>query len=129
MNAESLPPEGAAPAGSASADEAAERTAQSHAAGAAMTVEWTLAAHPAVAEIVATLASCLREADCVRCFIVPAPGEYGDDALRATLEAYVRAELGPSAPPLEIRFVDALPKTRTGKVMRWMLDEQAPPVE
>ncbi len=121
--------ESSAESARARADAAAEQTAQSQLAGDAMTVEWTLAAHPAVAEVVTTLAACLREADCVRCFIVPVTGAHGDDALRATLEAYVRAELGPAAPPLEIRFVESLPKTRTGKVMRWMLDEQGPPVE
>ncbi|MGL4648896.1 MAG: AMP-binding enzyme [Caldilineaceae bacterium] len=107
----------------AQTDDAAARAAQSKIAGLSMTVEWTLATHPAVAEVVTTLASCLREPDCVRCFIVPTPGYEPGAALEAALEAHVREALGPNAPPLEIRFVDSLPKTRTGKVMRWVLEE------
>jgi acyl-coenzyme A synthetase/AMP-(fatty) acid ligase len=102
---------------------AAERAAQSGIAGDAMTVEWTLAAHPAVAEVIATLATCVREADCIRCFIVPAAGHEPDDALEALLTGHVREAMGVHMPRLDIRFVDALPKTRTGKVMRWVLDE------
>jgi acetyl-CoA synthetase len=110
-------------AGGSGTDLAAERAAQSHFAGTAMTVEWTLATHPAVAEVVATLSPCQRDIECVRCFIVPAAGHEANAALEAVLESHVREALGPNAPPIEIRFVDSLPKTRTGKVMRWMLDE------
>jgi len=116
-------PTGAATGPEAGGDQAAERTAQSSVAGSAMTVEWTLATHPAIAEVVATLATCVREADCIRCYIVPAPGYEADDALRTVLEAHVREAMGAHTPSLDFRFVESLPKTRTGKVMRWVLDE------
>lgn len=109
------------------ADEAAIRAAQDRLAGAAMTVEWLLATHPAVAEIVTTQASCLRAPGCVRCFIVPTPGHEAGVHLAGELDAWLREQLGPNAPSVEFRFVESLPKTRTGKVMRWMLDEDGQP--
>ena len=44
-----------------------------------------------------------------------------DDALRDSLVSHVRAGLGPIAQPSKISFVDALPKTRSGKIMRRLL--------
>ncbi len=43
------------------------------------------------------------------------------DALRDTLIAWVRAEIGPIATPDVIQFTPALPKTRSGKIMRRIL--------
>jgi len=45
----------------------------------------------------------------------------GDDALRAELKACVRKEVGPFAMPDAIVFTSALPKTRSGKIMRRIL--------
>jgi acetyl-CoA synthetase len=39
------------------------------------------------------------------------------------LKAWVAREIGPIARPDEIRFADALPKTRSGKIMRRLLRE------
>ena len=39
--------------------------------------------------------------------------------------AHVAKEIGPMAKPDDIRFAEALPKTRTGKIMRRMLKEIA----
>jgi len=44
-----------------------------------------------------------------------------DDRLRKALIAHVRAGLGPIAQPSKITFIDALPKTRSGKIMRRLL--------
>jgi acetyl-CoA synthetase len=44
-----------------------------------------------------------------------------DDALRDSLVTHVRAGLGPIAQPSKITFVDTLPKTRSGKIMRRLL--------
>lgn len=87
----------------------------------AMAVEWALAAHPAVAEVVAVQIQSAR-ADSLRVMVVPQAGHAPDDALRAALADHVRAVVGENAPPVDVRFVEFLPKTRTGKVMRWMLD-------
>ena len=44
-----------------------------------------------------------------------------DDALVKELRAHVGTEIGPIARPDEIRCSDALPKTRSGKIMRRIL--------
>jgi acetyl-CoA synthetase len=38
-----------------------------------------------------------------------------------TLQQHVRHDLGPIAQPNELEFVDKLPKTRSGKIMRRLL--------
>jgi acetyl-CoA synthetase len=43
------------------------------------------------------------------------------DDLKKTLVAHVRKEIGPIASPDKIHFADALPKTRSGKIMRRIL--------
>jgi acetyl-CoA synthetase len=43
------------------------------------------------------------------------------DALKATLKAHVRKEIGPIAIPGAIHWAPALPKTRSGKIMRRIL--------
>jgi len=48
-------------------------------------------------------------------------GEDGSDALRKDLVAWVRTEIGPIATPDAIQFAPALPKTRSGKIMRRIL--------
>jgi acetyl-CoA synthetase len=47
------------------------------------------------------------------------------DALNEELRAHVAKEIGALARPDEIRFSDALPKTRSGKIMRRLLREIA----
>ncbi|MEO0731553.1 MAG: acetate--CoA ligase [Bacteroidota bacterium] len=47
------------------------------------------------------------------------------DALRAEIVQTVRQEIGPIAKPDKIQFVDALPKTRSGKIMRRILRKVA----
>ena len=48
-------------------------------------------------------------------------GRSGDDALMAELRSHVGKEIGPIARPDLIKFSDALPKTRSGKIMRRIL--------
>jgi len=43
------------------------------------------------------------------------------DDLKKTLVTHVRKEIGPIASPDKIHFADALPKTRSGKIMRRIL--------
>ena len=54
-------------------------------------------------------------------FVVLKKGTAPSDALRAELLATVRRELGPLAVIGELNFVDLLPKTRSGKIMRRVL--------
>jgi acetyl-CoA synthetase len=46
------------------------------------------------------------------------------DKLKKDLVYHVRMTLGPIAMPSEIEFVDSLPKTRSGKIMRRVLKAQ-----
>jgi acetyl-CoA synthetase len=56
------------------------------------------------------------------CAFVTVQGEIDDaDALRVELGGHVAEEIGKLARPAEIRFTDALPKTRSGKIMRRLL--------
>jgi acetyl-CoA synthetase len=50
-------------------------------------------------------------------------GRVGNDELKETLRAHVAKEIGSLAKPDDIRFTDALPKTRSGKIMRRLLRE------
>ena len=54
-------------------------------------------------------------------FVTLQVGREGDDALVKELRAHVGKEIGPIARPDEIRCSDALPKTRSGKIMRRIL--------
>ncbi len=56
----------------------------------------------------------------IKAFVV-LKGAEACEALAAELITHVRETLGPIAQPSEIAFVDALPKTRSGKIMRRLL--------
>ena len=58
-------------------------------------------------------------------FVTPKVGVTADDALKADLAAFVVKEIGALARPDEIRFATALPKTRSGKIMRRLLRDVA----
>jgi len=55
--------------------------------------------------------------------------EYGDEELKKSmadeLRQHVAHEIGPIAKPEELGFVDSLPKTRSGKIMRRLLRARA----
>lgn len=54
-------------------------------------------------------------------YVTPVAHVDGDDELRKTLVQHVRKEIGPTASPDLIQFSSALPKTRSGKIMRRIL--------
>src|SRR5438128_7799665 len=54
-------------------------------------------------------------------FVTLNAGEEGDDALRKDLNLEVRRDIGALATPEKIQFTPALPKTRSGKIMRRIL--------
>ena len=51
-------------------------------------------------------------------FAVVLPGVTADDALRSEISRRVVDALGPSFKPAQVRFTNALPKTRSAKVLR-----------
>ncbi len=84
-------------------------------------VESALLEHPAVAE-----AGVIGKPDpvakmIVKAFVVLQPGYDPDDALRRELLAFSRRRLGTAVAPREIEFVDAVPRNRSGKIMRRLL--------
>ncbi len=61
----------------------------------------------------------------VKAYVVLQPGEQGSVHLVKELQDFVKRELAPYKYPREIEFVDALPRTDTGKVQRYVLRERA----
>ncbi len=57
----------------------------------------------------------------IYCYVTLNVGEEPSDELRAELRQQVRVEIGPIASPDHIHFTTALPKTRSGKIMRRIL--------
>jgi len=84
-------------------------------------VESALVSHPAVAEAAVVAMPHDIKGQGLYAYVTPAAGIKGDDELRKALVAQVRKEIGPIATPDKIQFADALPKTRSGKIMRRIL--------
>ena len=81
-------------------------------------VEAAVVAHPDASEAAAIgVPDELKGADVV-VFVVLKPGVEETEALRAALTDAVVAQLGKTLKPRELRFVDALPKTRSAKIVR-----------
>ncbi|MEZ5696143.1 MAG: acetate--CoA ligase [Sphingomonadaceae bacterium] len=57
----------------------------------------------------------------IYCYVTLNAGIEADDALTAELRQWVRHEIGPIATPDHLHFTPALPKTRSGKIMRRIL--------
>jgi acetyl-CoA synthetase len=58
-------------------------------------------------------------------FVTLKTGIHASPAMREELRAHVAKEIGPVAKPDDIRFAEALPKTRSGKIMRRLLKQIA----
>jgi 2-aminobenzoate-CoA ligase len=92
---------------------------------AAPEVENALLSHPAVQECAVIGAPCPERGQKVTAFVVLAPGYPADSERIAALQDHVKAEIAPYKYPREITFVQALPKTATGKLQRFALREGA----
>jgi acetyl-CoA synthetase len=84
-------------------------------------VESALMEHPAVAEAGVIGKPDPVAGDIVKAFVALRPGHAPGPELRRELLAHARRRLGPAVAPREIDFVDGLPKTRSGKIMRRLL--------
>ena len=84
-------------------------------------VETAFLHHPAVAEAGVTGRPDELRGEVISAFVVLRAGSSPSDELRSSLLQTVREQLGPIAVISEINFVDALPKTRSGKIMRRVL--------
>jgi len=86
-----------------------------------MEIESALVSHPAVAEAAVVGVPDELKGEGIAAFVTLEAGRVGDEALMAELKKHVGREIGPIARPDLIRFTDALPKTRSGKIMRRIL--------
>jgi acetyl-CoA synthetase len=88
-----------------------------------MEVESALVCHPAVAEaaVVGKPHEITGQAVCA--FVTLKQGNWNHHDLARELRQWVAHEIGSFARPDEIRFTEALPKTRSGKIMRRLLRE------
>ena len=84
-------------------------------------VESSLLEHEAVAESAVVGKPDEERGEIVSAYVVLQPGHDGNDALIDELTEHVRARLGKHAFPREVTFVDALPKTPSGKIQRFLL--------
>jgi len=88
-----------------------------------MEVESALVRHPAVAEAAVVGKPHEITGQAVCCFVTLKKGDHDHEKLGKELRQWVAHEIGAFARPEEIRFTDALPKTRSGKIMRRLLRE------
>ncbi len=88
-------------------------------------VESALVSHPSVAEAAVVGKPDELKGQAVVCFVTVKTGITTSKELAAELKKHVRTVIGPVATPDEIRFTDALPKTRSGKIMRRLLKQVA----
>jgi acetyl-CoA synthetase len=84
-------------------------------------VESSLVSHPKVAEAAVVGFPHEIKGTAIYAFVTLNAGEEGSDALRQELNQEVRHDIGSLAAPEKIHFTPALPKTRSGKIMRRIL--------
>ena len=90
-----------------------------------MEVESALVSHELVAEAAVIGRPDDLTGTAIVAFVTPLGGTRADDALAAALRNHVSRQIGAIAKPKDIRFTDALPKTRSGKIMRRLLRDIA----
>jgi acetyl-CoA synthetase len=100
-----------------------------------MEVESALVSHPGVAEAAVVGVPHEIKGNAICAFVslkthwLRSQGREPDAGLKAELVAHVAREVGALAKPDQVRFTDALPKTRSGKIMRRLLRDVAAGVE
>jgi acetyl-CoA synthetase len=84
-------------------------------------VESALVSHHAVAEAAVIGKPDAVKGNTIKAFVILRVGNHPSENLKQDLLHHVRTTIGPIAMPSEIEFVDKLPKTRSGKIMRRVL--------
>ena len=84
-------------------------------------VEAALIAHDAVKECAVVGAPDPERGTIVKAFVVLRDGAAGDDETIKALQDFVKQRIAPYKYPRAVEFVDALPRTETGKVQRFKL--------
>jgi acetyl-CoA synthetase len=90
-----------------------------------MEVESALVAHPKVAEAAVVGRPDEMKGQAIAAFVTLEHGQVASEELRQELRRWVAKEIGALARPDDLRFTEALPKTRSGKIMRRLLRELA----
>jgi len=88
-------------------------------------IESALVSHDAVAEAAAIGLPHEVKGQGIHCFVLLKAGITGSPELEEELRQHVSTHMSPIAKPEEIKFVDSLPKTRSGKIMRRVLKARA----
>jgi acetyl-CoA synthetase len=88
-------------------------------------VESALVSHPAVAEAAAIGLPHELKGQAIYTFVLLRTGFTASPELAEELRQHVATHMGPIARPEEVKFVDKLPKTRSGKIMRRVLKARA----
>ncbi len=87
-------------------------------------IEDCLIRHPAVALAAAVGKPDAVRGEIVKAFIVLKDGQAASEALAADIQNFVRTHLSAHEYPREVAFIDAMPMTTTGKVIRRLLRER-----
>lgn len=90
-----------------------------------MEIESALVSHPAVAEAAVVGRPDEIKGTAIAAFVTLESGYSPSAQLKEELRQHVQKEIGAMAKPDDIRFTDALPKTRSGKIMRRLLRDIA----
>lgn len=88
-------------------------------------IESALVSHPSVAEAAVIGLPDEIKGSVIHAFCILKAGVAPSPELADTLKQHVGHEIGPIARPAEVRFVERLPKTRSGKIMRRVLKARA----
>jgi acetyl-CoA synthetase len=88
-------------------------------------IEDCLIRHPAVALAAAIGKPDEMRTEIVKAYVVLKPGHAGSPALASEIQAFVRTRLSAHEYPREVAFIDEMPMTTTGKVIRRLLRDRA----
>jgi acetyl-CoA synthetase len=88
-------------------------------------IESGLVSHPSVAEAAVIGVPDEVRGNIIYAYCILVSGHWGSEELSDQLKEHIRKVVGPIAVPSKIEFVEALPKTRSGKIMRRVLKARA----
>jgi len=88
-------------------------------------IESGLVSHPSVAEAAVIGVPDEIRGSVIYAYCILKAGQQGSPDLADALKEHIRHEVGPIAIPSKIEFVESLPKTRSGKIMRRVLKARA----